>query len=58
MAITINGLKGLANRVTGRSGRRQEGQTTLIMQTVHKLTDSKPGKVPRAIGASHRTPSG
>ncbi len=50
MAITINGLKGLANRVTGRSGRRQEGQTTLIMQTVHKLTDSKPGKVPLVGG--------
>mgnify|MGYP001427156677 CR=1 FL=1 len=50
MAITINGLKGLANRVTGQSGKAQEGQTTLIMDTVRKLTDQKPGKVPLLSG--------
>ncbi|WRS39022.1 methyl-accepting chemotaxis protein [Thiobacillus sedimenti] len=44
MAITMNGLKGLAGRMTGK-GRGSE-QTTLIMQTVRKLADKEPGKVP------------
>jgi twitching motility protein PilJ len=45
MAITMNGLKGLAGRMTGRSAGRSD-QTTLIMQTVRKLADSEPGKAP------------
>jgi twitching motility protein PilJ len=45
MAITMNGLKGLAGRMTGRSEGRSD-QTTLIMQTVRKLADSEPGKAP------------
>jgi twitching motility protein PilJ len=46
MAITMNGLKGLAGRMTGRSAGRGSEQTTLIMQTVRKLADSEPGKAP------------
>ncbi|WP_296652838.1 methyl-accepting chemotaxis protein [Thiobacillus sp. 63-78] len=43
MAITMNGLKGLAGRMTGKSGNEH---TTLIMQTVRKLADKDPGKAP------------
>ena len=43
MAITMNGLKGLAGRMTGRAGTEH---TTLIMQTVRKLADKEPGKAP------------
>lgn len=46
MAITMNGLKGLAGRMTGRSSGKGSEQTTLIMQTVRKLADSEPGKAP------------
>jgi twitching motility protein PilJ len=46
MAITMNGLKGLAGRMTGRSAGRGSDQTTLIMQTVRKLADKEPGKAP------------
>src|SRR5574340_1641446 len=43
MAITMNGLKGLAGRMTGKGGNEH---TTLIMQTVRKLADKEPGKAP------------
>ncbi|KAB2319572.1 chemotaxis protein [Betaproteobacteria bacterium SCN1] len=43
MAIAMNGLKGLAGRMTGKHG---DGQTTLIMQTVRKLTDQESRKAP------------
>ena len=47
MAITMNGLKGLAGRmtekVTGKSGGEH---TALIMQGVRKLADKEPGKSP------------
>ncbi|MFN3716928.1 MAG: type IV pili methyl-accepting chemotaxis transducer N-terminal domain-containing protein, partial [Thiobacillus sp.] len=48
MAITMNGLKGLAGRMSGkvRGNGRGETNTTLIMQTVRKLADQEPGKVP------------
>lgn len=47
MAITMNGLKGLAGRMTGRSsGKHQGDNTTMIMQTVRKLADKEPGRVP------------
>ncbi len=46
MAITMNGLKGLAGRMTGKGRGSDEGQTTLIMQTVRKLSDQEPGKAP------------
>jgi twitching motility protein PilJ len=47
MAITMNGLKGLAGRMTGRSsGTHQGDNTTMIMQTVRKLADKEPGRVP------------
>ena len=47
MAITMNGLKGLAGRMTGKAkGDRGGEHTTLIMQTVRKLSDQEPGKVP------------
>ena len=47
MAITMNGLKGLAGRMTGKvAGKGRSDQTTLIMQTVRKLADKEPGKVP------------
>ncbi len=47
MAITMNGLKGLAGRMTGRGeGKAGSEHTTLIMQTVRKLADKEPGKVP------------
>ena len=47
MDITMNGLKGLAGRMTGKvSGGRSGDQTTLIMQTVRKLADKEAGKVP------------
>ncbi len=49
MAITMNGLKGLAGRITGKSGTEH---TTLIMQTVRKLADRKPGKAPLIGGLS------
>ncbi len=43
MAITMNGLKGLAGRMTGKGGTEH---TTLIMQTVRKLADRNPGRAP------------
>src|SRR5574340_383388 len=43
MAITMNGLKGLAGRMTGKRGTEH---TTLIMQTLRKLADRNPGKAP------------
>jgi twitching motility protein PilJ len=47
MAITMNGLKGLAGRMTEKvTGRRASEHTTLIMQTVRKLADKEPGKAP------------
>ncbi|MCA1979601.1 MAG: methyl-accepting chemotaxis protein [Thiobacillus sp.] len=47
MAITMNGLKGLAGRVAGRGRANPTGEhTTLIMETVRKLADHEPGKVP------------
>ena len=47
MAITMNGLKGLAGRMTGKSSSRNRGEnTTMIMQTVRKLADREPGRVP------------
>ena len=47
MAITMNGLKGLAGRMTEKvTGRTGTEHTTLIMQTVRKLADTEPGKAP------------
>jgi len=47
MAITMNGLKGLAGRMTGKgSGKSEAEHTTMIMQTVRKLADKEPGKAP------------
>ncbi len=47
MAITMNGLKGLAGRMSDKvKGNRGAEQTTLIMQTVRRLSDHEPGKVP------------
>ncbi|MHB1083268.1 MAG: methyl-accepting chemotaxis protein [Thiobacillus sp.] len=47
MSITMNGLKGLAGRMTERvTGKRGSDQTTLIMQTVRKLANKEAGKVP------------
>lgn len=47
MAITMNGLKGLAGRMTGKSSSKNRGDnTTMIMQTVRKLADREPGRAP------------
>jgi twitching motility protein PilJ len=47
MAITMNGLKGLAGRMTEKvTGKNRGEHTTLIMQTVRKLADKEPGKAP------------
>jgi twitching motility protein PilJ len=47
MAITMNGLKGLAGRMSDKvRGNRGAEHTTLIMQTVRKLADQEPGKAP------------
>ncbi|MBZ0069574.1 MAG: type IV pili methyl-accepting chemotaxis transducer N-terminal domain-containing protein, partial [Thiobacillus sp.] len=47
MAITMNGLKGLAGRMTDKvTGKKGGEHTTLIMQTVRKLADTEPGKAP------------
>lgn len=47
MAITMNGLKGLAGRMTGKATVKSgSDHTTLIMQTVRKLADKEAGKVP------------
>jgi twitching motility protein PilJ len=46
MAITMNGLKGLAGRITGKGKAAGSDHTTLIMQTVRKLADKEPGKAP------------
>ena len=46
MAITMNGLKGLAGRLTGRNRAADGEHTTLIMQAVRKLADKEPGKAP------------
>ncbi|HYP67585.1 MAG TPA: hypothetical protein VEP67_04960 [Thiobacillaceae bacterium] len=43
MAITINGLKGLAGRITGKGG---SDQTNLIMQSVRKPADKELGRTP------------
>ncbi|WP_461568935.1 methyl-accepting chemotaxis protein [Thiobacillus sp.] len=43
----MNGLKGLAGRMTGKAtGKSGSDHTTLIMQTVRKLADKEAGKVP------------
>ncbi len=46
MATTMNGLKGLAGRMVGRSSGGQGDHTTMIMQTVRKLADKEPGRAP------------
>ncbi len=47
MAMTMNGLKGLAGRMTDKvTGRKGGEHTTLIMQTMRKLADQEPGRVP------------
>ena len=46
MATTMNGLKGLAGRMVGRSSGGQGDNTTMIMQTVRKLADREPGRAP------------
>ena len=46
MDITMNGLKGLAGRMTGKANANGGDQTTLIMQTVRKLVDKEAGAVP------------
>ena len=47
MAITMNGLKGLAGRMTEKvTGKKGSEHTTLIMQTVRKIADTEPGKAP------------
>jgi len=46
MDITMNGLKGLAGRMTGKATGSGGDQTTLIMQTVRKLADKEAGTVP------------
>ena len=47
MAITMNGLKGLAGRMTEKvTGRSGGGHTALIMQCVRKLADKEAGKAP------------
>lgn len=46
MAITMNNLKGLAGRMTGKGKQRPVEHTTLIMQGLRKLTDRESGKAP------------
>jgi twitching motility protein PilJ len=46
MAITMNNLKGLAGRMTGKGRQRPVEHTTLIMQSLRKLTDRESGKAP------------
>mgnify|MGYP000651517871 CR=1 FL=1 len=46
MATTMNGLKGLAGRMVGRSSGGKGDHTTMIMQTVRKLADKEPGRAP------------
>jgi len=47
MAITMNGLKGLAGRMTEKvTGKKGSEHTTLIMKTVRKIADTEPGKAP------------
>jgi twitching motility protein PilJ len=47
MATTMNGLKGLAGRMTGKSSGKDRGDnTTMIMQTVRKLANKEPGRMP------------
>ena len=47
MAITMNGLKGLAGRMAEKvTGKKGSEHTTLIMQTVRKLADTEPGQAP------------
>ncbi|MDO9221954.1 MAG: chemotaxis protein, partial [Thiobacillus sp.] len=47
MDLTMNGLKGLAGRMTDKvTGGRGGDQTTLIMQTVRKLADKDASTVP------------
>ncbi|MBW8370890.1 MAG: type IV pili methyl-accepting chemotaxis transducer N-terminal domain-containing protein [Thiobacillus sp.] len=47
MATTMNGLKGLAGRMTEKvTGRKGGEHTALIMQTVRKLADKEAGKAP------------
>jgi twitching motility protein PilJ len=46
MATTMNGLKGLAGRMVGRSSGGQGDHTTMIMQTVRKLADKELGRTP------------
>lgn len=47
MATTMNGLKGLAGRMTEKvTGKSGEVHTAMIMQGVRKLADKEPGRVP------------
>jgi twitching motility protein PilJ len=47
MATTMNGLRGLAGRMTGRSSGKSRGDnTTMIMQTVRKMANKEPGRLP------------
>jgi len=47
MAITMNGLKGLAGRMTDKvTGSKGGDHTTLIMQTVRKMASKESSKVP------------
>jgi twitching motility protein PilJ len=47
MTITMNGLKGLAGRMTEKvTGSKSGEHTTLIMQTVRKLANKESSKVP------------
>ncbi len=47
MDITMNGLRGLASRMTDKvTGGKGSEQTTLIMQTVRKLADKDSSAVP------------
>ncbi|MBV5325285.1 MAG: hypothetical protein J0626_08455, partial [Rhodospirillaceae bacterium] len=46
-ATTMNGLKGLAGRMTAKITGKSGGEhTAMIMQKVRKLADKKPGKAP------------
>jgi len=46
MAITMNNLKGLAGRMTGKGKGRAFEHTTLIMHNLRKLADKEPGQAP------------
>lgn len=48
MAITMNGLRGLAGRMTGKRAQKRgsENHTTMIMQAVRKLADKDAARAP------------